>query len=194
MSHSLMDVHSETERSVNSIKVVNMNENELEKLKRMLSNVNLLRWTNKHGADKLTTKVDAIGHTLSLDTNEDSVMLMDTNNVKAIITDSKYDGEVHSRYDIMQLKDIISTLVKDKDIEGTIVISNKPESPMILELGRDVIILAPRTDTDKMVKAKDVVKEKEDETDTKKDSEGRVIDEDMPNDEEFEGDVNAEEE
>ena len=97
---------------------------------------------------------------LKLKTATDSIMIMDSGFVKALITDAKFSGKVHSTYDIGQLREVLA-LIK----EGTLVVSDNSQTPCIIETESDVVILAPKVDTDRVEETEKAKKPEEKEED-----------------------------
>lgn len=153
-----------------------MNEKELSKLKKLLGKVNLLRWTKRYTADNLSTKYEDLTKSLGIETDEDSVMLMDNSLVKALITDSRYVGDIHSSYDLAQLREILALLVKDKNTSGNLIITGDKQKPLVIEYGSDTIILSPKIDTDRVVKVKKE-KKKKDKKEGKEDKQEEKVEE-----------------
>jgi len=142
-----------------------VDKKQLDFVRHLFSKKRLLKWVWKYSADRISKNIDVIKQQLDLDNSDNSIIVPDNDKVKAIITDVEYSGKTHSSYDLLQLKEIISALGGKQ--EGTLIVSDKPNVPLMIQLGEDMVILAPKIDTDEVKKEAEKEKEKDKKKDKK---------------------------
>lgn len=133
-----------TQTQVESVQI------DLGYIKRLLANANLLGWVRKFSADNLNTETKSI-EDLGIKTTENSLMLMDSANIKALVTEATYEGKVHSSYSLEQIAELIK-VVGSKG--GQLLITENPQTPLIVRLDSDLVVVAPTIDYEKQVEKK----------------------------------------
>lgn len=119
---------------------------ELENLKQMLNNLNLLKWVKKFSADNLLEDNSLAKEKFNINSSENSVSIMDTTATKLFITNANFDGEEIVRFDIGQLASLIE-LVGTK---GELIIPKSSINEMIAKVNEDIIIVCPLPKQDKI--------------------------------------------
>lgn len=130
---------------------------EIEKLKKILANSQLLRFIRKHTADRLqdTETTKKMANSLSLEINEDSLSLMTASNIYCLFTNSTYLGKKHLNLDLEQIQEILSVM----GAKGRLRIPEKENTPAYLEFeDGNICVLAPVVDGD--TKPKETKKQK----------------------------------
>lgn len=119
---------------------------DFEYIRSILSNLNLLNWIRRFGADGLQEKEHPLKEKLK--TNGESLFFMDDASVKGLITHCKYKGKIHGIYSIEQIRDIIRALgFKDSKL----IIAEDKNYPCFIEYIdktgiSNTVILAPRVE------------------------------------------------
>src|SRR3990167_2460658 len=99
----------------------------MEFLKGLLNNIAVLKWVRRNSADNLKDDVENFNK-LGITTRDDSVAIMDSTNVKCLITNAIYKGEKHAMFSLEQLAEIIA----DVGTEGRLIIGQK-DNPCFIE-------------------------------------------------------------
>lgn len=140
---------------------------DIQGIKKLLAKTNFLRFIRKFGTDSLSVAKDSgFVKKLDLDVNDDSLLTMDSSNVKAVITEAKYTGKCLCCFGVQQLRELLE-IVKD---DGNVVIRDGT-TPLIVESGTDIFILAPKTRED-TTKIKDDKKEAKSKSKDKDEDDG----------------------
>jgi len=116
-------------------------ETEVQKMTNFLSNKSLLLWVAKFGAS-LRNQVPL----RDITPTKDSLVLMDESNIKGMVTNCKFSGEVHSKYSLKQIVEL-ARIMGD---EAELLISPEENSPCIVRKKREgrsqdcLVIIAPK--------------------------------------------------
>src|SRR3990167_6356498 len=106
------------------------NKRDFEWLKSLLSNIKMLKWVAVHSAEGLK---EDIGKSIEpfeekIKYNNNSISLMDKENISMLITNAELKGEPIARYSLEK----INSIIKIMGAEGTISIYSK-DYPSFLE-------------------------------------------------------------
>ena len=118
-------------------------------IKRILSNISLLKWVRQFSADNLSEDVTKIADNFKdyIKISQDTIGLMDESNVKMLLTDTKFNGKALAIYSLEHIEQIIKAI----GIEGRLIVV-KENFPCFVEgnnkEGSNLIVLAPRLSTD----------------------------------------------
>ena len=107
-------------------------------LKSLLNNMPLLKWVKHFSADHLFED-NEMAKKFEVQTNEDSISIADKTITKILVTHSKYGGEVHARYSMKQLAQVITLLGSG----GELLISKTNNHEMFVQMGDTVVIVCP---------------------------------------------------
>ena len=124
----------------------NLNNEDMEIIKELLSNENFIKMVAMNGADNISQKIPLKE---DIKANENSIVIMDKTNVYAMVTNSKLKTEPIAKYSISYLIEISRILGKD----ATLLIL-KENYPAVIEAKNDktgtndLMILAPRIGED----------------------------------------------
>lgn len=107
-------------------------------LKSLLNNVPLLKWVRHFSADHLFED-NELAQKYEVQTNEDSISIADKTLTKILVSHSKYGGEVHAKYSMKQLAQVITLLGSG----GELLISKGNNQEMFIQIGDTVVIVCP---------------------------------------------------
>ena len=125
-------------------------EMEMQEIKEILNNLNLLRFVRKHSADNLLDDNKLAKEKFNIKTNENSISVLDSTNTKLFVSNSDFEGEIFTRFNIKQLSELLDTIGKT---EGELLIPLKSDlREMIAKVGNDVIVVSPLPKADKKKK------------------------------------------
>jgi len=154
----------------------------------ILKNPMVLTWAKKFGCEniKANGELKKQGETFGFVSKENSVGFIDESFVKMLVTNVKINGDAHTRIGLKQLQDVMRTMSNDIIESSTLHIREESGKPCFIEIKddksgiTDVVIVAPRSQTDKVEqKAKEKAqKEKVKPTKPTKDDDEEDIDSD----------------
>jgi len=102
----------------------------------------VINWARKFeiGDLKANNELKEMVEKLGLKANGDSIGLMDTSNVKMLITNSSLTAKAHTTLKLEQIDKVIRALGN----EGDLIITSKPNEPVIISKENgDKIVIAP---------------------------------------------------
>ena len=124
---------------------------ETDKLKQILNNLILLKWVKKFSADNLLEDNKLAKDKFKINSNENSVSIMDTTATKLFITQAEFTGEELVRFDLAQLGQLIEIV----GTKGELIIPKNSEmNEMIAEVDKDVVVVCPLPTKDKVKEKK----------------------------------------
>ena len=124
----------------------------------ILQNSNVINWTRRFGCDniKANGELKKQGETFGFVSKDNSVGFIDESFVKMLVTNVKINGTAHTRIGLKQLQDVMRTMDKDTIEKSTLHIREESGKPCFIEIKddkssvTDIIIVAPRSQTDKI--------------------------------------------
>jgi hypothetical protein len=126
-------VKNMTEKKVNAIK-------DLGWLKGLLNNLPLLKWVKKYSADNLMAD-NKLATKWGIKTSDESISIGDQGLVKMLVTNSRYEGSEHIRFNTKHIFEVLKEICK----EGELIISKGAdgEAPeMFLQTENSVIVIS----------------------------------------------------
>jgi len=122
---------------------------EIQKIKEILNNVVLLRWTKKFSADNLLENNKMAKEKYKVKTTEDSISILDATSTKLLVTNAEFNGEEIVRFNLKQMQSVLDVVGSD----GELVIPKDTEmNEMIAEVGNNIEIICPLPKSDKKKK------------------------------------------
>jgi len=113
-------------------------------IKSLLNNVSLLKWVRKFSADNLCDD-NSLAEGFGVKCNEESISVGDTTMTKLIVTQARYNGEEHSRFNFKQIAGLVQILGS----EGELIIGKNDDKNMFLQIKDTVVIVSPLPKSDK---------------------------------------------
>lgn len=116
-----------------------------EQIKELLNNLTLLRFVRKFSADRLQED-NSFAEKFNIKTNENSISILDTTQSKLLITNSEFNGEEYSKYNIKQLSELLDTIGTK---EGELLIpKDSAMGEMICRVNKDIVVVCglPKSD------------------------------------------------
>jgi len=124
---------------------------ETNKLKEILNNLTLLKWVRKFSADNLLEDNKLAKEKFKIDSEANSISIMDTTATKLFITKAKFGGEELVRFDLGQMANLIEIV----GTKGELIIpKDSLLKEMIAEVKDDVVVICPLPRQDKVKEKK----------------------------------------
>lgn len=119
-----------------------------QQIKGYLNNLLLLRFVKKNSADGLCENND-FAKKFNIQTNENSLSILDTTKSKLLVTDSEFTGEEYTKYSVKQLAELLDTIGK---VDGEVIIpKDSSMGEMLVKTNRDILVICslPKQDIKK---------------------------------------------
>jgi len=119
---------------------------ETEQIKGLLNNLNLLRFVRKFTADNLLEDNKLAEEKFNIKAGDNSISILDSTATKLLVTNSEFEGEIYTRFNLKQLAELLDTIGKDGEL---IIPKNSELREMIARVGNDIVVISPLPKADK---------------------------------------------
>jgi len=120
-------------------------------IKDLLNNKLLLSWVKKFSADGIQGD-SSHARKLGITCSEESISVMDSSAVKMLVTKAEFEGELLNKLSLENLAEIIKCV----GTSGNLLITDKKEAPVFIQVNDTVVVLAPKTVDDEEPKKEEV--------------------------------------
>jgi|SRR3990167_2382672 len=119
-------------------------EKNMSWLKGLLNNIPLLKWVRKYSADNLLED-NELASKWSVETSEETISVGDKTLTKLLVTNARFAGEEHSRYNIKHVAEV----VKELGSEGELIVGKNDKHELFIQIGTNVVVICPLPKQDK---------------------------------------------
>lgn len=116
-----------------------------QEIKELLNSVNLLRFVKKYSCDNLLSDCKLAKEKFKVETNPNSISILDNTACKLFVSNSKFSGDEVARFSLKQLQ----ALLEVAGVDGEMVIAKSNLNELIAEVKNDVIVVCPIPKSDK---------------------------------------------
>jgi len=116
-----------------------------QEIKELLNSVNLLRFVKKYSCDNLLEDNKMATEKFKVETNPNSISILDNTACKLFVSNSKFSGNEVVRFSLKQLQALLDVA----GVDGEMVIAKSNLNELIAEVKNDVIIVCPIPKSDK---------------------------------------------
>jgi len=126
----------------------------------ILKNPMVLNWARKFGCANLKAngELKKQGDSFGFDSKDNSVAFIDDSFIKMLVTNVKIRGNAHTRIGMKQLQDVMKSMDNDTIEKSTLHIVEESGKPCFIEIKddksgmTDIVVVAPRSQTDAVEK------------------------------------------
>ena len=127
--------------SVKSVEEITKDKNSIDFLRDLLNNIGVLKWVKRNTADNLSEDLESFKR-MNITLRDDSIGIMDSDNVKCLITHAIYSGE---KYVVISLEQL-ATIIADIGPKGRLIIGKKEQPVFIEDESNNVVLKTPRVE------------------------------------------------
>jgi len=115
-------------------------EKDMGWLKGLLNNLPLLKWVKKYSADNLMAD-NKLAHKWGIKTTNESVSIGDKGIVKLLVTNSRYEGSEHVRFNVKHIFEVLKDICKEGELIVSKGTADQPPE-MFLQTENSVIVIS----------------------------------------------------